>query len=446
MTATSAEAHATVLSVLLNLKGKRLIDSVWLVSKWVDGEGGEPLLRGAAGQAVKTGVHDPSVYVFVPDLHLLTRSSEQDFTYGFLTVERDSMYVDRGRLLAGVLDSVRSAVFADPWKLRVIQMGDFVDIWREADSTTPHAEVAAIVNDNQDVVQALKAVGAEKIRGNHDYSAAMSPHLQAVPHLKLGPSGSQDILVTHGDMFDDLEQRVPDSFQDPLVRRFGKNYPSTTYVLDRTGHKKRARECPEGSPITKVASHDDVPKGVVNVWRTKFTAAEAEMWDWDSSHELLYRAFTDALYLRGADPTGDRAAVLGRFDLGQWRMPAVRTVVIGHSHEARICVHTGAGSMWHDKTLRTDLVLVDTGAWIEKCKINGKEAPSCQICVLCGGEIRIYQLTPHSDLLSNRLPPANRILDGLPPPPLAAFPPDGVRSVSIVSPKPKRSKGKRKSA
>ena len=73
-------------------------------------------------------------------------------------------------------------------------------------------------------------------------------------------------------------------------------------------------------------------------------------------------------------------------------LPELRTIVIGHSHQARICLHRDA----HDPG--NNLVLVDCGAWIESAQFGDAVVPSCQIGMLCGGDMRIYQLDPHACL------------------------------------------------
>jgi UDP-2,3-diacylglucosamine pyrophosphatase LpxH len=64
----------------------------------------------------------------------------------------------------------------------------------------------------------------------------------------------------------------------------------------------------------------------------------------------------------------------------------LKTVVIGHTHHARIAVREDNGDLF---------TLIDCGAWIENCSVDGSSdnmMPNAQIAALCGNEARIYQL------------------------------------------------------
>ena len=65
----------------------------------------------------------------------------------------------------------------------------------------------------------------------------------------------------------------------------------------------------------------------------------------------------------------------------------VRTVIIGHTHQARIAVREENGGLF---------TLIDCGSWIENCSVDGatNPLPCAQIGALCGNEARLYQLAP----------------------------------------------------
>jgi hypothetical protein len=104
------------------------------------------------------------------------------------------------------------------------------------------------------------------------------------------------------------------------------------------------------------------------------------------SQGLLPKALEFAAGLRAGSPDHLRAIELAS------ALPELHTIVIGHSHQARICLHHDA----HDPG--NNLVLVDCGAWIESAQFGDAVVPSCQIGMLCDGDMRIYQLDPHARL------------------------------------------------
>ena len=140
----------------------------------------------------------------------------------------------------------------------------------------------------------------------------------------------------------------------------------------------------EGTAPIVIAHEDEELPEVVNVWAT---AAASEERTLTQSHGLLPKALEFAAGLRAGSPDHLRAMELAS------PLPELRTIVIGHSHQARICLHRNA----HDPG--NNLVLVDCGAWIESAQFGDAVVPSCQIGVLCGGDMRIYQLDPHARLM-----------------------------------------------
>ena len=63
-------------------------------------------------------------------------------------------------------------------------------------------------------------------------------------------------------------------------------------------------------------------------------------------------------------------------------------LVVGHSHHPRlVALDEEDGDPF--------MVLLDAGAWIENVSVNGAAAvASAQIGVVCGSDVRIYQLDP----------------------------------------------------
>ena len=63
---------------------------------------------------------------------------------------------------------------------------------------------------------------------------------------------------------------------------------------------------------------------------------------------------------------------------------AMNLAIIGHTHSARIAVYDAP---------RKFFVLMDCGAWCERFRTSSEEVHyNCQMGVVCGNDLRIYQL------------------------------------------------------
>jgi hypothetical protein len=122
----------------------------------------------------------------------------------------------------------------------------------------------------------------------------------------------------------------------------------------------------------------------INIWMTISPRDDGRLAE---SHSLLPDALDFAAKVRAGKKRTLTAAQLGA------ALPELRTIVMGHSHVPRICVHRDAAAP------ENDLVLMDCGAWIENSQFAaGDVVPSCHVGVLCGGDARIYQIDPHPSL------------------------------------------------
>lgn len=381
--------HDEILNALLSLRDgtQPVVKDVWLVSRLNDGE-----LLGT------TELDQP--HVFVPDLHLLTKKCEATYQYGFQKLNTHET-VDRTKLFVRMTQALTEIA-----GLQCVQLGDYADLWRQDDTGEGGdlGEWRAITRDNNALHKSLtETLDASILAGNHDYSASKllsNPRL-----LTISPSGKKTVLVTHGDCFDALED-LEDSFQQTMVMKFGPAVQASEYLLDRTTSSGTNRSKPVGGPPIKITSPASVPaERVVNVWQTNFDNYEKyPVQEWSRGHRLLARAFYSSLKFRGGTPDDEFRMVQQSLRPARApELPDLRTIIIGHSHWPRICIHHA----WNTKTgtpaQRKSLVFVDCGAWIEWSRMfkddeDNALQPSCHLGVLHGGDFRIYQLNPHQQL------------------------------------------------
>jgi UDP-2,3-diacylglucosamine pyrophosphatase LpxH len=293
--------------------------------------------------------------------------------------------------------------------LKAVQLGDFLDLWRE--DRVEHDDVTAMVQrilDDNAVARSHLArftpgdpatLQADLLVGNHDLDTNNSVQLRRAARAKwYGMDGVQSLLVTHGDLFDGLEEGLKDAVQAWFVRNFAEGVGGGVYRADRTrGVAAGSPTGPQGqAPIVIGTPNTDAETAAatilpewVNAWVTRRGMSDLQL---ESAHELLPRALRWAKRWR----RGDEAA-LRRIDRDA-PLDQLRTIVVGHSHHPRICVHRDP----LDAT--QDLCLFDCGGWIEEMHFgpdkDDDRVPSCTIGVLTGGDARIYQLDPADRLFA----------------------------------------------
>jgi UDP-2,3-diacylglucosamine pyrophosphatase LpxH len=239
-------------------------------------------------------------------------------------------------LLTAVLRGLRDLrVAAAPAEVVVYQLGDLLDLWRETAGLDPDADVASAIEDaHPELMGAFydPALDAQFVLGNHDYDLYRWPNYDVWQrHFRVAPTA----LALHGDIFDCAE-KLPDPAQHVLVHLLSPAANPCRYQLEAsTGH----------STIDRINVQDA-----------------------QSPPEML-RFFDSARDFAGG----------------------LTTLVIGHTHHARLVVHEDADSLF---------ALVDCGAWIENCVTEDDPTPrpNAQLGVLGDDEIRIYQLAPRRKL------------------------------------------------
>lgn len=385
----SGDLHRALLARLLSLRPK-LVRRVRLVARLYN----DKLLGGDSTRRV---------FVFVPDLHLMSATGDERFRYGFRRINK-SVWLRRDLLLDGVCEALLAFWNEDlptGVALRTVQLGDFVDLWREKRVLDEDVTgmVARILADSKVAQRRLirstsDSLEADMLVGNHDLRASKSTDLaRARRAFVYGMNNLRSLMATHGDLFDELEEWLNDKIQDWMVENFAEGVGGSVYPADRSRlHVPGELTGAQGSRSVVVDSVEDdaLFQDWVNVWVTRAGMPKSEL---EKSHGLLPRALKWAKSLRAGNKKE-----LNRLGL-ESALPDLRTIVVGHSHQARICVHRDPVDP------ANDLCLFDCGAWLEEMHFgkrkNDDRVASCTLGVLTGGDARIYQLDPAEALFMN---------------------------------------------
>ncbi|HEX5050778.1 MAG TPA: hypothetical protein VFZ65_03300 [Planctomycetota bacterium] len=358
-------------------------DVVRALSSALRPHGGELRLLGRLDDARLGNPSPDEVYLFVPDLHLISRSRESSFgAYRFNHADSD--------LLAGLLHAL--AALREVWeddgshKLVTVQLGDFFDLWREFGGVA-HPEL--IADDEwgslrdvlyRGVFRRRPCLKATMLLGNHDTKRGVP--LPEIPFLlkacNRDANGQPFLFTTHGDAFDVLEQLVDDWLQEFVVQFLGRATPVNKYPVAewgrQAGRQNKALQDLQSAVVAEC--HDlDVPQGAPIV----------------EPGQVL----PERLLVLVDDPKAQKRDAFDRYHAAMVAAAAaspaadkLRLVVVGHSHHATMFWHPGPGR---------PLLLMDAGAWIEKCTYALAEGgtttePNAQLGVVHGNDARLYQV------------------------------------------------------
>lgn len=381
------QGHQAIIEALFALKSARLVDDVWLVSRlkasyWLD-----PL-------------DSSEVLFFLPDLHLVSHERERKFTCSFNRVTPHQT-IARQRLLEALLEAlvpVKRALAERGRTLRTYQLGDFIDFWRESDGEPSERSnvptlAARVLFDYERLVRLLASrshgLGAHFVNGTHD------PFLGELDgfNTKRGwfaynqTTFRPHVLTTHGDLFAPCHANSPEARKAHALKWFGPEQEARTHACPTSAATLRASKAPSVvqaptaalDPVVNVNSARAHLDGMGNLTASSISELR-------EAHPLLPEATRTVLALRRGDATTKAALEL---PLAQ---AEIRLLVVGHSHCPRTVAVTGpdGGPLF---------TLLDVGAWVENVSLNGAQAmPSHQIGVVCGDDLRIYQLEAASSL------------------------------------------------
>ena len=167
--------------------------------------------------------------VFIGDVHLISekRLIEGEFTYA----------TNHPKLLTSVvaaLAELRSQAAQDE-TVEVYQLGDFLDLWREAPRPDQQPDVPArIKDDHEDLITAFldRRLRAHFLLGNHDLDLYQWPDYAGWERRYYLPDAAPGVIVLHGDYFDWVE-RLPASIKEIFVYLFAPRVAANDYMLGR---------------------------------------------------------------------------------------------------------------------------------------------------------------------------------------------------------------------
>jgi len=308
---------------------------------------------------------EDQLFVFIPDLHLISHRRLVTGKFKYATNHTDLL-----TSMARELSSLRARLA--PKELIVFQMGDFLDLWREAPTTDHPERVADLIRrDHDDLVGAITddALNAQLLLGNHDFDLYRCPAYQGWErryYLANNENKPAAGIALHGDYFDWVEQ-LPDQIQDLAVYLFAPGNPAPDRYLGQM--QQLVVESHRGRDYTPfIQARFPSPIGALTAPNTIPERYNVQ----GPGSPVANRAFlaTAAAECKRANTT---------YSL------ALHVAVIGHTHHARIAVIEDPF-----------FALVDCGAWIEACTDGTTTWPNAQIAALGKNEARIYQLNPRA--------------------------------------------------
>ena len=260
--------------------------------------------------------------------------------------------------------------------MSVTQLGDLLDLWRNGEATHPDD----IIADNVHLIEMLYShpdgLLAPRLVGNHDHRMVGAPGWFLRLFFPSEAAGAWGVAL-HGDWFDTwLHDILPDWLQEFVVLMAGRLPQAEKYPLGKmqqcmtaqsaaAGGFKDWIELPEGATLGGLAA-------VAPAFPDELNVARASRPPPEGLHPFLPHA-ARVLDTMRQQPDAGKA----------WS--SARVVVVGHTHHARISVD--------DSDPARPVVLMDCGAWIESYKsADGTAGPNCQLGVIAGNDLRIYQL------------------------------------------------------
>jgi UDP-2,3-diacylglucosamine pyrophosphatase LpxH len=315
--------------------------------------------------------YDKDIRIFIPDIHLISEKRRKDGNFTFST-----NYPDMLTELAIALTDLRIKK-TDDETIAIYQLGDFIDLWREAPGLDDKLDAASrIKDDHEDLVLALldRKLKARFLLGNHDFDLYRWPDYAAWERRYYLPdtsAQSPSVILLHGDIFDWVES-LPDKVQDVLVYLFAPHLSPNDYALGQMQSLIR-RSHGNRNYRTYIKAQKPATVGLVQADVDSIPAR------WNIQKE-------------GSSPPENLRFLASAYDCcektnSDYQLN-LRMAVIGHTHHARIAVRESEDGSF--------FTLIDCGAWIENCVAAGsaERKLNAQIAALSANEVRIYQLEP----------------------------------------------------
>lgn len=308
------------------------------------------------------------IQLFIPDLHLVSNAWLNHYSYHFN--EAPTFY----RMLFRLRDAANE-LRSNDCALRTTQLGDLFDLWRDGDT----AAADNIITDNADLTKMLYShpdgLLARLVVGNHDLGMAGTANWSFRYFLPNDTAGDF-CLALHGDWFDPLLHNIlPQWLQSFCVMLGGPLPQAQTYVIAAMRQamavqSNQAGQFKDRIQLTAPAAIGTPMDGTAPL-PNEYNVSRAGETNVHPFLAAAVQAVRSAATTAGGHPA--------------W--PTIRLVAVGHTHFARLSLD--------DSDPRHPLVLLDCGAWIEKYDDgSGIARPNCQIGVVAGNDVRIYQLDP----------------------------------------------------
>ncbi len=315
------------------------------------------------------GLDSDSIQVCLPDLHLLSEKRRADFSYG-TNYDKDLLVN-----LAKALQELSSDAPAAGQRVDVFQLGDYLDLWREA----PPAQLDETVPDRiKDSHRALidilegEALNTGFLLGNHDFDLYRFVAYNTWERRFFLPGDDPRIVVMHGDYFDWIECSLPEAVRDIAVYYFGPSQHASNVLIGQMQNLRARCMRPDyGQSIQLRHASLSSSRAVSGAIPANFNLQQAG----DPSASADGLKFLDQACAECVRANGESDTKL-------------RMVIIGHTHHARIATKQMPDG--------TPFALVDVGAWIENCieQDQREPIPNAQIAALSDNQVRIYELVP----------------------------------------------------
>jgi len=336
--------------------------------------------------------HAHDIRVFIPDVHLLSRDKAKAYNYG-------TNYIPLLSSLAGELIEFKESSSEKGAQVTVYQLGDFFDLWRETPTYLSRNKLAEgtatavqkMAEDHQVLYERLfgPELNIQLVLGNHDFDLHYLEDFIGAElryYFPFHSEGNPVAVALHGATFDSRERRLSDAIKHMAVHYLGP------YVHDRVLDLTPIRELMvENHGENEYTDHIQRPQpsglGRSHPMEGEDLIQKNELGD--ENHNVLSPGDPnlpeqDLVFF----PQARQFASLINEETG-WN---IRFVVCGHTHFARIVVDDRSQSQGGTKG--GFFALVDCGAWIEECSLDGEIVPNAQIAIMYDNDIRIYQLSP----------------------------------------------------
>ncbi|HYW41817.1 MAG TPA: metallophosphoesterase [Bryobacteraceae bacterium] len=309
-----------------------------------------------------------SIQVFIPDLHLLSAERRAHYAYG-------TNYEDTLVKVVSALVDLKNEAAQSGRRVVVFHIGDYLDLWRESLGPAIDPDVPDHIKDSHEQLVTLledPGLNTHFLLGNHDFDLCQLAGYNTWERRFFIPGTAPSVLVMHGDYFDWVERELPEELRDIGVYLFGESHLAGSAVLGQMQDltHKYNQQCDYTSRIQLAAP-----------------AALGALQSGSAVVPASYNVQTKDSSVTGGLQFLDLACqecVNANAQFGS----ALRMVIIGHTHHARIATQSMPDG--------SAFALVDTGAWIENCAEadKGPEFPNAQITALSANQVRIYQLDP----------------------------------------------------